>query len=64
MQQLDAQFRDKDIFNNLSFFQQFRAEFSEQGMFFLQFLVSILLLDPDPGSENDADPDPKHYLRV
>ena len=59
MQKLDAQFRDKDIFDNLSFFQQFRAK-----NFFLQFLVNILPLDPDPESQNDADPDPKHYLRV
>ena len=59
MQQLDAQFRDKDIFDNLYFFQQFRAK-----NFFLQFLVNILPLDPDTESQNDADPDPKHYLRV
>jgi len=46
-------------------------------MFFLQFMVDSLTLgsgsvdphifedpDPDPGSQNLSDPDPKHYYFV
>ena len=43
MQQLDESFRDKDIFDNLSY----RFKLWEQKIF-LTFLVDILHLDPDP----------------
>jgi len=56
MLKLDEPFRDQEIFYNL-FFQHFRFGI------FLQFLVKIFPLDPNPGRQNLADPtdpDPKH----
>ena len=55
MQQLDEPFRDKDIFDNLSFFNSSDLTF-ESKSFFLQFLDNILPWDLDLGSQNVADP--------
>ena len=49
-----------------TFFQQFRSSF-ESKRFLHQFLVDILPLDPDPGSQNVADPTdpkPKHWFKI
>ena len=61
MLKLDEPFRDQEIFYNL-FFTFPIWDFKVKN-FFLQFLVKIFPLDPDPGRQNlgdPKDPDPKH----
>ena len=76
MLKLDEPFRNQEIFI-ISLFPIVQIWVLRLNFFFLQFLVDILPLgsgsvdphifsDPDPGSENLADPtdpDPKHYIK-
>ena len=68
----DEPFRNEEIFI-ISLFSKVQIWGFGVKIFFLQFLVDILPLgsgsvdphifaDPDPGSQNLADPDPKHCL--
>ena len=70
MIKLDESFRSQEIFI-ISPFSIIQIRVLRFNNFFLQFLVDILPLrsgsanpNPDPGNQNLADPDPKHWLKI
>ena len=73
MLKLDEPFRNQEIFI-ISLFSIVQIWVLRVNKLFLQFLVDIFPLgygsvdphifaDPDPGSQNLANPDPKHWFK-